>query len=123
MVKVDGLGFVSGITISALVILHCLKAGSKYLKRLKTPAYFFGDFSSSMAVYQDGAPCHRSRVANKWLEDNYISLLDCPVYFPGLDPIKNFWGILIRKLYANHRQLEDDSSLIECIFDARGNIS
>ncbi|CDF41123.1 unnamed protein product [Chondrus crispus] len=72
---------------------------------------------------QDGAPCHRARVAKRWLCDNFISVLEWPPYSPDLNPIENLWGTLVRSVYAHQRQFKNVDSLSECIRDAWDEIN
>ena len=40
---------------------------------------------------QNGAPCHRSKVAKNFLDSNNIDLLECPENSPNLNLIENLW--------------------------------
>jgi len=40
---------------------------------------------------QDGAPCHRSKVAKTFLAENRIKVLDWPGNSPYLNPVENLW--------------------------------
>ncbi len=42
----------------------------------------------------DRAPCHRSKIVSKWLDDNKMSVLDCPGNNSDLSPIENMWMII-----------------------------
>ena len=45
----------------------------------------------SQVFVQDGAPCHRAKVTNSFLENNKIELLKWPVDSQELNPRKNLW--------------------------------
>ena len=40
---------------------------------------------------QDGAPCHRSKVATEFLKENKISVLEWPGNSSDLNPVENLW--------------------------------
>ena len=45
----------------------------------------------SQVFVQDGAPCHRAKVTNSFLEDNKIELLKWPGNSQELNPRENLW--------------------------------
>ena len=47
---------------------------------------------------QDGAPCHRSKVAKKFLGSNNIDLLEWPGNSLDLNPIENLWTNMKNKV-------------------------
>ena len=48
---------------------------------------------------QDGAPCHRSKVAKNFLDSNNIHLLERPGNSPDLNPIENLWTNMKNKVF------------------------
>jgi len=51
---------------------------------------------------QDGAPCHRSKVAKTFLAKNRIKALDWPDNSPDLNPIQNLWTNMKTKVAEKH---------------------
>ena len=47
---------------------------------------------------QDGAPCHRSKVATAFLKKNDTSVMDWPRQSPDLSAIENLWTIMKDKM-------------------------
>ncbi len=51
---------------------------------------------------QDGAPCHRSKVAKTFLAENRIKVLDWPGNSPDFNPIENLWTNMKNKVAEKH---------------------
>ncbi|CAH1991553.1 unnamed protein product [Acanthoscelides obtectus] len=51
---------------------------------------------------QDNAPCHKSREAMHWFEENGVNLLSWPPQSPDLSPIENLWHIVKSKIAQHH---------------------
>ena len=47
---------------------------------------------------QNNAPCHKAKTSVSWFERNKIKCLDWPPTSPDLNPIKNIWSDIDRKL-------------------------
>ena len=60
-------------------------------EKLKLPM----DINKCTIFMQDGAPCHRSKVATDFLKKNKISV---PGNSPDLKPIENLWTIMKDKV-------------------------
>ena len=48
---------------------------------------------------QDGAPCHRAKIATQFLKSKKIQILDWPGSNPDLNPIENLWTDLKNKVF------------------------
>ena len=68
--------------------LDCLK--SKMLRRYRA--------LKCHTFLQDGAPCHRHRDVTQWLDEKRIKRIVWPGNSPDLNPIKNIWAIIKRRL-------------------------
>ncbi len=47
---------------------------------------------------QDLAPAHTAKSTKSWLNDHGVDVLDWPANSPDLNPIKNLWSIVKRKI-------------------------
>lgn len=59
----------------------------------------------------------------EWLQNNYIKMLDRPVYFPDLNLIENLCGVSVRSVYVHQTQFDDVESIKNCILDASHSIT
>jgi hypothetical protein len=69
----------------------------------------------SYVFQQDNASIHTSKSANKWFQEQNITLLPWPALNPDLNPIKNLWGITARYVIQNDRQFQSVSDLSTAI--------
>ena len=70
----------------------------KYVVLLKETLKLHMHIHRCTIFVQDGAPCHRSKVATAFLKKNETSVLDWPRQSPDLNPIENLWTIMKDKM-------------------------
>ena len=85
-------------------ILHNAK-NFVYVKRKTAP--------DKVVFQQDNASIHNAKSTKTWLTAQNIKLLDWTSKSPDLNPIKNLWGILSRRVYNNGRQFNNKDSLLK----------
>jgi transposase len=71
---------------------------------------------------QDNASIHSSKATKEWLANNHINAMDWPACSPDVNPMENLWGILVREVYANHRQYQNTEELKDAILNAWANL-
>ncbi|OXA39388.1 Transposable element Tc3 transposase [Folsomia candida] len=67
---------------------------------------------------QDNASIHSSRFTKDYFLQKKIRVLDWPSKSPDLNPIENFWGILVREVYKNGKQYDNVNQLKTAISTA-----
>ena len=72
--------------------------GPRYVELLKEKLKLHMDIHKCTIFMQDGAPCHRPKVATDFLKKNKISVLEWPGNSPDLNPIDNLWTIMKDKV-------------------------
>ncbi len=56
-------------------------------------------FKDADFIFQQNlAPAHTAKSTKSWLNDHGVGVLDWPANSPDLNPIKNLWGIVKRKM-------------------------
>jgi transposase len=73
-----------------------------YIAMLDEKLFRFMDLHSATRFLQDGAPCHTSKKVMEFLKEKRIAVMDWPCNSPDLNPIKNLWSILKKKLKDDH---------------------
>ena len=53
---------------------------------------------TNFTCQQDLAPVHGARSIMRWLEDHGVEVLPWPANSPDLNPIKNLWGLMERRM-------------------------
>ena len=66
----------------------------------------------------DNASIHASASTKQWLANRDINVLSWPPCSPDLNVLKNAWGILARRVYANNRQYKTVAELKAAVIDA-----
>ena len=54
--------------------------------------------SEECFLQQDNAPCHTTRPVKVWMKDHHIRTLSWLAQSPDLNPIKNLWNVIKRKM-------------------------
>ena len=76
--------------------------GPRYVKLLGEKLKIYMAVHNCTIFMQDGAPCHRSKVAKTFLGENRIKVLDWPGNSPDLNPIENLWTNMKNKVAEKH---------------------
>lgn len=56
---------------------------------------------------QDNSSVHTSKTTSKWLEDNFVNVLEWPACSPDINCIENLWGHLSRTVYGDGKQYDN----------------
>ena len=87
--------------------------GSKYVELLKNKLLVHMNVHNAIIFMQDSAPCHRSKIVKKFLEENHVTTLDWPGNSPDLNPIENLWAKM--KDLVTEKQPSNGKALNQCI--------
>lgn len=71
---------------------------------------------------QDNAPIHVSKDAHEWFKEQYFALMEWLSRSPDLNPIKNLWYWLARKVYGRNQQYDTVKDLHEALEDCWNNV-
>ena len=67
-----------------------------------------------MTFQQDSAPCHKAKAITKWLQAKNVKVLQWPGNSPDLNPIKNLWTLVKKKVFqSNPGSLEELKKIIK----------
>ncbi len=80
----------------------CTMKGERYKKVLADHLLPFMRIHGTMVFLQDGVPCHKSKVVMNFLKGSQgqFSIMDWPGNSLDLNPIKNCWSYMKKKLKA-----------------------
>ena len=87
--------------------------GPKYVQMLSEKPKLHLQVHNCQISIQDGAPCHRSKVAKNFLDSNNIELLEWPGNSPDLNLIENLCTNM--KNEVSEKQPVSDAELVKAI--------
>ena len=76
--------------------------GPRYVKLLAEKLKIHMAMPNCTIFMQDGAPCHRSKVAKTFLTENRIKVVDWPGNSPDLNPVENLWTNMKNTVFEKH---------------------
>jgi len=76
-----------------------------------------------LVFQQDNASVHKSKTTLGWFQRHKVTVMEWPACSPDLNPMENLWGILVRRVYANHRQYQAQDDLKSAILEAWRELS
>ncbi len=96
----------SGVPWHLLVLVHCVLSCPKSMQRSTRRfwstlcLHLLTSFMEMLISFSSRtlAPAHSAKTTSKWFADHDITVLDWPANSPDLNPIKNLWGIVKRKI-------------------------
>ena len=90
--------------------------GPKYVQMFSEKLKLHLQVHNCQIFMQDGAPCHRSKVAKNFVDRNNIDLLEWPGNSPDLNPIENSWTNIKNKV--SEKQPLSGAELVKAIKEA-----
>ena len=89
-----------------------------YLQVLEEHMFNFYHFHGCEVFMHDSAPCHKARKITSYLEQKQISVLEWPGNSPDLNPIKNCWHKMKKKMFEkktpNSKILQEELKNVWC---------
>jgi hypothetical protein len=73
-----------------------------YMVMLDETLFRFMDLHGATHFLQDRAPCHTSKKVMAFLREKRIAMVNWPGNSRDLNPIKNLWSIIKKRLKDNH---------------------
>ncbi|GFU39920.1 transposable element Tcb2 transposase [Trichonephila clavipes] len=70
----------------------------------------------------DNARPHRANIVDESLQSEDITRMDCPAYSPDLNPIKQVWDMLDRRIVARQHSPTCLPELLRALLDELCNI-
>ena len=93
-----GAMFRNGVAALSFLLPGTTINGPKYVQMLSKKLKLHLQVHNCQIFMQDGAPCHRSKVAKNFLDSNNINLLEWPGNSPDLNSIENLWTKMKNKV-------------------------
>jgi len=105
---------------SELVFIENRLNGEKYngiLEKGLLPLFSVKLDKNQVLFQEDGAPCHTSRVSQRWKNDHGIKCLEWVAQSPDLNPIEHVWEHLDRKIRARKTLAKSVTDLKQILMD------
>ena len=109
-------GCVTSKGVWALVQTSETTVTQKYIEILEkylmpSVSRYFGDHA--ITIQHNTTPCHASRLIRKYLEENYIFMMEWPAYSHDLNIIVNIWLSVKRKIQLDAGEINSKEDIID----------